>query len=192
MSKVNNNTAENRFRAIVAGFVAFASFGIATWLMLVITGNRDESIPDAVIDKRAELRADNFATLSGEQASLVAPDKVAVAMKSVVGSLAAKPLRPPPRRFREHLPLPPLPPPPLQPRLPPPLQPRLPPPLQPRLPPPLQPRLPPPLQPRLPPPLQPRPPSSNFPFTSHPSRTQTNEFDLARSQPSRHAGARRH
>ncbi|MCB1245367.1 MAG: hypothetical protein KDN04_21815, partial [Verrucomicrobiae bacterium] len=91
MSKVNNNTAENRFRAIVAGFVAFATFGIATWLMLVITGNRDESIPDAVIDKRAELRADNFATLSGEQASLVAPDKVAVAMKSVVGSLAAKP-----------------------------------------------------------------------------------------------------
>ena len=90
MSTVTNNSAENRFRAIVAGFVAFASFGIATWLMLVITGNRDESIPDAVMDKRAELRTDNYTTLSDEQASLVAPDKVASAMKSVVGSLAAK------------------------------------------------------------------------------------------------------
>lgn len=90
MSKATNNTAENRFRAIVAGFVAFASFGIATWLMLVITGNRDESIPDAVMDKRAELRTDNFTTLSDEEASLVAPDKVSAAMKSVVGSLAAK------------------------------------------------------------------------------------------------------
>ena len=89
MSDHPEDTSENRFRATVAGVLAFFSFGLLTWLALLATGN--EGSAEATMEgefstKEMAAYATNSAEVEAAQAALVDKAKVEAAMAKVAGS----------------------------------------------------------------------------------------------------------
>ncbi|NNE92537.1 MAG: hypothetical protein HKN23_12895 [Verrucomicrobiales bacterium] len=95
MSDHPADTTQNRFRATVAGGLAFLSFGLLAGLVIYITGVEDPaaaSVKGVFPEKVIAQREANLEEVTAAQAALVDEAKIEAAMQSVIsGATKEKP-----------------------------------------------------------------------------------------------------
>ncbi len=93
MSDHPSDTNENRFRATVAGALAFVSFGLVTALVLWVAdlkAGADAAVQGIFTPEQVDVRDANLSEVKKAQASLYDGKKVSAAMTAIAGAAPKK------------------------------------------------------------------------------------------------------